>query len=217
MQHSGFDAAFEVDLDRLFRWRRDVRHFRTDPVDEALFRRVLDAAWLAPSVGLSQPWRFVTIDDPGRRAAVRENFVRCNEGALADQLSDQSGDRAALYARLKLAGLERAPRQVAVFVDPDPTQGGGLGRRTMPETVAYSAVGAIHTLWLAARAAGLGLGWVSILDPADIAAALDVDPGWQFIAYLCVGYPAAESAVPELECVGWERRRVPTDETLLHR
>lgn len=212
-QHNGFDPAFEADLDRLFRWRRDVRHFLTRPVDEALFRRVLEAAWLAPSVGLSQPWRFVTIDDPGRRDAVRRNFMRCNDAALADQ----SNDRAALYARLKLAGLERAPRQVAVFVDPDPAQGGGLGRQTMPETVAYSAVGAIHTLWLAARAAGLGLGWVSILDPAQIAGTLEVDPGWRFIAYLCVGYPEADSATPELECAGWERRRAPTGETLLHR
>lgn len=212
-QHSGFDPAFEADLDRLFRWRRDVRHFQTVSVDEALFRRVLEAAWLAPSVGLSQPWRFVTVDDPGRRDAVRRNFVRCNDAALADQ----SDDRAALYARLKLAGLERAPRQVAVFVDPDPAQGGGLGRQTMPETVAYSAVGAIHTLWLAARAAGLGLGWVSILNPAQIAGTLEVDPGWRFIAYLCVGYPEAESGMPELECAGWERRRAPTSETLLHR
>lgn len=213
LQHNGFDPAFEADLDRLFRWRRDVRHFQAVPVDEALFRRVLDAAWLAPSVGLSQPWRFVTVDDAGRRDAVRQNFVRCNEAALADQ----SDDRAALYARLKLAGLERAPRQVAVFVDPDPAQGGGLGRQTMPETVAYSAVGAIHTLWLAGRAAGLGLGWVSILDPAQIAGALEVDPGWRFIAYLCVGYPEADSVMPELECAGWERRRAPTSETLLHR
>lgn len=212
-QHNGFDPAFEADLDRLFRWRRDVRHFLTSPVEEALFRRVLEAAWLAPSVGLSQPWRFVTVDDSGRRDAVRRNFMRCNDAALADQ----SDDRAALYARLKLAGLERAPRQVAVFVDPDPAQGGGLGRQTMPETVAYSAVGAIHTLWLAARAAGLGLGWVSILDPAQIAGALEIDPGWRFIAYLCVGYPEADSAVPELECAGWERRRAPTSETLLHR
>ena len=212
-QHSGFDPAFEADLDRLFRWRRDVRHFRTDAVEDALFRRVLEAAWLAPSVGLSQPWRFVTVDDVGRRAAVRANFVRCNGAALADQ----ADERAALYARLKLAGLERAPRQVAVFVDPDPAQGGGLGRRTMPETVAYSAVGAIHTLWLAGRAAGLGLGWVSILDPTEIADALDVDAGWQFIAYLCIGYPEADTAVPELECAGWERRRAPTDATLLQR
>ena len=213
LQHNGFAPAFEADLDRLFRWRRDVRHFQAIPVDEALFRRVLEAAWLAPSVGLSQPWRFVTVDDAGRRDAVRRNFMRCNEAALADQ----SEDRVALYARLKLAGLERAPRQLAVFVDPDPAQGGGLGRQTMPETVAYSAVGAIHTLWLAARAAGLGLGWVSILEPAEIAGTLEVDPGWRFIAYLCLGYPEADSAVPELECAGWERRRVPTSATLLHR
>ncbi len=212
-QHSGFDAAFEADLDRLFRWRRDVRHFRTAAVDETLFRRVVEAAWLAPSVGLSQPWRFVTVDDAARRAAVRADFQRCN----AEALNAQSTDRAAVYARLKLAGLERAPRHLAVFVDPDPAQGGGLGRHTMPETVAYSAVGAIHTVWLAARAAGLGLGWVSILDPTAVACALAVDPGWRFIAYLCIGYPETDSAVPELECEGWERRRAPSAETLLHR
>lgn len=212
-ESAAFDAGFEADLMRLFRWRRDVRHFRTDPVDDALFERVIEAAWLAPSVGLSQPWRFVTVDDPGRRAAVRANFARCNDIALAAQ----SGDRASLYARLKLAGLERAPRQLAVFVDPDPVQGGGLGRRTMPQTVAYSAVLAIHTLWLAARAAGLGLGWVSILDPSEIAAALEVDPAWQFIAYLCIGFPDADSAAPELEDAGWERRRGAGEQILYRR
>ena len=115
--------------------------------------------------------------------------------------------RAAAYARLKLAGLEEAPSHLAVFAEPDPAQGSGLGRRTMPETVAYSAVMAVHTLWLAARAAGVGLGWVSILDPAQVQAALDVPAEWAFIGYLCLGYPAAEDDAPELEREGWETRR----------
>jgi 5,6-dimethylbenzimidazole synthase len=144
----------------------------------------------------------VTVDDAARRAAVRENFSRCNAAALAGQ-----ADRAATYARLKLAGLDEAPCQLAVFAVPDPAQGHGLGRRTMPETTVYSTVIAVHTLWLAARAAGLGLGWVSILDPADVSAALDVPAEWIFIGYFCLGTPQAESCTPELESAGWEHRR----------
>lgn len=201
---TGFDAAFRGHLTDLFRWRRDVRHFCAAPVPPALLDELLAVACLAPSVGLSQPWRFVTVDDPGRRAAIRDNFLRSNHAALADQ-----SDRAGLYARLKLAGLDEAPCHLAVFAEPDPAQGHGLGRRTMPETTAYSAVMAVHTLWLAARAAGLGLGWVSILDPAPIAAALDVPGAWMFVGYFCLGTPSADSDTPELEREGWEQRRAP--------
>ena len=198
-----FDDAFRHRLLDLFRWRRDVRRFRAEPVSQAALDGLLDTACLAPSVGLSEPWRFVTVDDPARRAAVRANFARCNAQALADQ----HGSRAALYAGLKLAGLDEAPCHLAIFAEPDPEQGHGLGRRTMPETAAYSAVMAAHTLWLAARAAGLGLGWVSILDPAGIAEILDVPSRWTFIGYFCLGYPEAEDDVPELQRAGWEHRR----------
>ena len=201
-----FDDRFRAGLAALFRLRRDVRRFRRDPLPAPLLRALLDTAWLAPSVGLSQPWRFVAVDDPARRAAVRDNFARCNAAALAAQQADRAGR----YARLKLAGLDEAPCHLAVFVEPDPAQGYGLGRRTMPETVAYSAVMAIHTLWLAARAAGLGLGWVSILDPAAVAAALDVPESWGFVAYLCLGVPEEEGETPELERHGWERRAPAT-------
>ena len=131
-----FDDAFQAQLQDLFRWRRDVRHFLPTPIPPATLDALLQTAALAPSVGLSQPWRFVTVDDPGRRAAIRANFQACN----AEALSRQEGDRAGLYARLKLAGLEEAPCHLAVFAEPDPAQGHGLGRRTMPETTAYSAV-----------------------------------------------------------------------------
>jgi 5,6-dimethylbenzimidazole synthase len=198
-----FDEGFRATLLDLFRWRRDVRHFRPDPVPSALLDELLEIACLAPSVGLSQPWRFVTVDEPARRATVRASFARCNAEALADQ----SGDHAALYARLKLAGLDQAPCHLAVFADSDPQQGHGLGRKTMPQTTAYSAVMAVHTLWLAARAEGLGLGWVSILDPEAVTAALDVPPGWVFIGYFCLGYPEACHDMPELERAGWEYRR----------
>lgn len=198
-----FGPAFQAELDALFRWRRDVRRFRCDALPDGLLDRLLATANAAPSVGLSQPWRFVTVDDPARRAAVRADFEACNAAALATQ----DGTRAANYARLKLAGLEQAPCHVAVFVEPDPEQGHGLGRRTMPESVAYSAVIAVHTLWLAARANGIGLGWVSILDPSRIREILDVPETWQLVAYLCIGYPEIDAVTPELEREGWEKRR----------
>ncbi len=200
-----FDAAFTDELQALFRWRRDVRRFRPDALPAGLLDRLIATAALAPSVGLSEPWRFVVVSEPARRARVRANFAACNARALATQ----AADRAALYARLKLAGLDEAPCHLAVFADPAPAQGHGLGRATMPETAAYSVVMAVHTLWLAARAQGLGLGWVSILDPAEMAAALAVPADWQFIGYFCLGYPQAESEVPELEREGWERRAAP--------
>jgi 5,6-dimethylbenzimidazole synthase len=197
-----FDAEFRRRLEELFRWRRDVRRFRADPVDDRLLGHLLELAALAPSVGNSQPWRFVKVNDPGRRSAVRDSFAACNREALAAY----SGERARRYASLKLAGLDRAPVQLAVFVDRATTLGDGLGRRTMPETLAYSAVAAVQTLWLAARAHGIGVGWVSILDPERIRAVLDVPESWALIAYLCLGHPEEEHRDPELERQGWQRR-----------
>jgi 5,6-dimethylbenzimidazole synthase len=198
-----FDETFRAKLQTLIRWRRDVRRFKADPIAPALLDELLGLAALAPSVGLSEPWRFVTVEDPERRAAVRRNFELCNAEALAEV----QDERKALYARLKLAGLDEAPTQFALFADPAPEQGHGLGRRTMPETVAYSAVMAAHTLWLVARAFGIGVGWVSILDPHAIAAILEAPPSWRFIGYFCLGYPQAEDDTPDLERRGWERRR----------
>lgn len=200
-----FDDAFRAQLLELFRWRRDVRRFRPDPVPPGALSQLLEIAALAPSVGLSEPWRLVTVDHPARRATVRANFEACNARALSGQVPGRAG----LYARLKLAGLDEAPCQLAVFAEPAPEQGHGLGRETMPDTVAYSAVMAAHTLWLGARAAGLGLGWISILDPAAVKAALDLPPHWTLIGYFCLGYPMAESEEPELQRLGWEQRRPP--------
>jgi 5,6-dimethylbenzimidazole synthase len=198
-----FDAAFRARLRDLLIWRRDVRRFRPDSLPAGTLESLIELACLAPSVGLSQPWRFVIVEDPARRAAVRDNFAACN----ADALRAQAPQRAGLYARLKLTGLAEAPVHFAVFADRATTQGHGLGRRTMPEMVEYSAVTAVHTMWLAARAQGLGLGWISILDPAAIATILDVPAAWKLIGYFCLGYPQAEDTVPELEQAGWEERR----------
>ncbi len=195
--------AFRARLRDLLVWRRDVRCFRRDPLPAGTLERLIHLACLAPSVGLSQPWRFVVVDDPVRRAAVRDNFERCN----ADALAAQNSERAAAYARLKLAGLDDAPCQLAVFADRSTAQGHGLGRHTMPEMIEYSAVTAVHTIWLAARAEGIGVGWVSILEPAAVAAILEVPSHWKFIAYLCLGFPQAEDDVPDLERKGWEERK----------
>lgn len=197
-----FDVAFCRQLEALFRWRRDVRRFRDEPIEDDVLDTLLQLAALAPSVGNSQPWRFVIVADPERRAAVRHEFARCNQAALAGY----AAERQALYARLKLAGLDRAPVQLAVFADTATRLGDGLGQQTMPETLAYSVVGAVHALWLAARARGIGLGWVSILDPARVCAILDTPAAWKLIAYLCLGYPEEEHLDPELERHGWQAR-----------
>ena len=201
-----FDAAFRTRLQELLRWRRDVRRFRRDALAAGTLERLIETACLAPSVGLSQPWRFVIVDQARRRDGVRAEFTRANADALADY-ADATARR---YATLKLAGLDDAPAQLAVFADRATAQGSGLGRRTMPEMIEYSAVAAVHTLWLAARAEGIGVGWVSILEPARINTLLDVPEDWRLIAYLCIGYPADDDDVPALARAGWEQRRDPS-------
>ena len=208
-----FDDAFRTAFEALLCWRRDVRHFRTDALPAGLVERLLGLACLSPSVGLSEPWRFVLVADPERRRRVLASYETCN----ADALAAQPPERAPNYARLKLAGLREAPCHLAIFVDAQTEQGHTLGRRTQPETLAYSAVMAAHTFWLTARAEGLGVGWVSILDPDAIGSILDVAPDWRFIGYLCVGYPAYDSGTPELERLGWERRRPSPATRILYR
>ena len=195
-----FDESFQRDLYTLFESRRDVRSFKSDPIPDAVVSELVALTRLSPSVGFSQPWRFVRVDSAERRGAVIESFKRAN----ADALASYEGERAALYARLKLAGFREAPVHLAVFCDDATDTGKGLGAKTMPETRAYSTTMAIYTLWLAARARGIGIGWVSILDPRDVERALDVPEGWRFIAYLCLGYPATYENTPELLRAGWE-------------
>jgi 5,6-dimethylbenzimidazole synthase len=198
-----FDEAFRARLRELLIWRRDVRRFRSEPLPAGTLERLIETACLAPSVGLSQPWRFVIVDDPARRRAVLEDFKSCN----ADALRAYADDRAARYVALKLAGIAEAPAQLAVFADTATQIGHGLGRRTMPEMTEYSVVAAVCTMWLAARAEGIGMGWVSILDPVEVGRILDVPATWRFIGYFCLGYPLLEDERPELERAGWERRQ----------
>jgi len=198
-----FAASFADDLHTLFQWRRDVRRFHSTPLDEPQLADVLSrAVSTAPTVGLSEPWRIIRVDSAPAKALVKENFETCNQAAL----TGYDGEDAKLYASLKLAGLETAPVQLAVFCDAGTAQGKGLGTATMPEMYAYSVVCAVMQFWLAARAVGLGVGWVSILDPDQLSTDLNIEPGWKLIAYLCVGYPEEDHLDPELERAGWENR-----------
>ena len=197
-----FDAAFRTQFRDLVLWRRDVRRFRHDPIARDRIDALLELATHAPSVGLSQPWRFAHVESPARRLAVVKSFTDANERALAGY----SGEKHAIYAGLKLEGLKEAPVHLAVFSDDGTHTGSGLGQQTMPETLHYSVVGAIQTLWLAARAEGIGMGWVSILDPKAVTRVLDVPPTWSLVAYLCLGLPAEEHLDPELERHHWEVR-----------
>lgn len=200
-----FSPAFLDQLDDLFIWRRDVRHFETRPLENGLLGTLLDRVSLAPSVGNSQPWRLVRVISPERRTAIVAHVEAENIRAAALYQDDTR----IAYDALKLHGLEQAPEHIAVFCDSAPQEGGGLGRQTMPETLAYSAVLAIHTLWLAASARGVGMGWVSILDPLAVAQILGVPSHWTFIGYLCLGYPAEMHGVPELDRRGWQARIDP--------
>jgi 5,6-dimethylbenzimidazole synthase len=205
MPHSSsrpFDETFRETFRDLILWRRDVRRFRRDPIDPVLMHSLLELASHAPSVGHCQPWRFVLVESADRRDEVKSSFARANARAL----ENYDGEQRAQYARLKLEGLENAPVHVAVFADEAAEEGSGLGRRTMPETLLYSVVAAIQTLWLAARAEGLGLGWVSILEPQVIHRALDVPPTWTLVAYLCIGWPVEEHLDPELDRHRWQQR-----------
>jgi uroporphyrin-III C-methyltransferase/precorrin-2 dehydrogenase/sirohydrochlorin ferrochelatase len=189
-------------LEQLVRWRRDVRRFKTDPVPDALLARLLRLADLAPSVGNSQPWRIVNVRDADKRAAIAANF------SAARQRSAEvyNGDQADLYNRLKLAGFDAAPVHLAIFSDHDTMQGHSLGRQTMPETLDHSCACMVTVLWLAAREAGLGLGWVSILDTDAVIATLGVPAHWKFVGYLLIGWPEEEHLDPELVRYGWQPR-----------
>lgn len=198
----GFSEGFGADLRNLMRWRRDVRRFRQDPVEAAVLDRCLCAFTMAPSVGLSEPWRIIDVTTPAARAGAIANFKTANAQALAGY----SDEKANLYASLKLSGLQEAPIHLAIYCDEATAKGAGLGTTTMPEMRAYSVVGAITLFWLLARAEGLGVGWVSILDPAQLARDLQIPDNWRLVGYLCVGWPETTDDTPELERAGWETR-----------
>ena len=207
----GFSAEEKRGLYRAIFERRDVRsQFRPDPIPQAILTRVLAAAHHAPSVGFMQPWDFIVIDDPAVRGAVKSMFMCENARAAANY----TGERAALYRAMKLEGILESPLNLCVTCDR--TRGGPhvLGRNTIIETDLFSVCLAVQNLWLAARAEGIGVGWVSILVPTELAQLLGLPAHVHPVAYLCMGYVHEFLPMPELQQKGW-RERVSL-ETLVH-
>jgi 5,6-dimethylbenzimidazole synthase len=200
---NGYSESEKAAVYRVIRERRDVRTgYLPAPVDDQVIQRLVSAAHHAPSVGFMQPWRFIVIRDMSVRKAVHANFLRANAAAL----TSYTGDRRELYGRLRLEGLLEAPQHLCVLCDSSTARGHRLGRNSMPETSAYSVVCAIQNLWLAARAEGIGVGWVSILDPAAMKDLLRIPLHIEVIAYLCLGYVEGFAEKPDLERHGWEQR-----------
>lgn len=189
--------------------RRDMRSFISDPIPQRVLARLLAAAHRAGSVGLMQPWDFIVIRDPAVKRRIKQLFLAAN--AAAAQV--HAADRRRRYDGLKLEGIEEAPVNLCVTCDPDRKGPHVLGRHSMPETALFSTCCAIQNLWLAARAEGIGVGWVSILDPAELRQALGIPAAVRPVAYLCMGYVAGFPRRPVLEQVGWEKR-LPLDEIL---
>jgi len=207
-ERAEFDVHERDAIYRVIATRRDVRRgFLEDPLPDELIQRLLSAAHCAPSVGLMQPSRFVLVRDSSVRRAVHEAFLHANEHALATY----TGARREQYASLKLEGILEAPQNLCVLSDPQSERGHQLGRHTMPETAIYSTVCAIQNLWLAARAEGVGVGWVSILDPARLREILHIPENIVPVAYLCLGYVERFAPEPDLERFGWESR-IPLEE-----
>lgn len=182
---------------RVIRERRDMRHFRSDPIPEEILQRVLQAAHQAPSVGLMQPWRFIRITD---------SALRCQIHALVDAerhlTADALGSRDAQFMRLKVEGItDCAELWVAALMDQRESH--IFGRRTLPEMDLASVACAIQNLWLAARAEGLGMGWVSLFDPEALAALLGIPAGGKPVAILCLGQVEEFYAAPMLQLEGW--------------
>lgn len=192
---SSFDAMTEV-----LRWRRDVRHFKTDPIPEADLDILKAAMDLAPSVGNARPWRVLRVRDPKVMAEARAIFEACNAAAAGSYDGDQRDD----YMALKLSGLDDAPVQLCVFTETAPEEGHGLGRATMPETLGQSTAMAVYSMMLTARAMNIGAGMVSILEPGKIEALFEVPETWQFSSWICVGYPQKMDDTPLLHRSGWQ-------------
>jgi 5,6-dimethylbenzimidazole synthase len=197
-----FSSEERAGVYRAIRERRDVRSgFLPDPLPQELLLRLLGSAHQAPSVGLMQPWRFIVIESRAIREKIFEDF----QDASAQEHQTYSGERAHLYARLTLQGILTAPINLCVVCDCDSSRGHSLGRHTMPEAALYSAVCAIQNLWLAARAEGVGLGWVSILHPERVNTILNIPTSMTLVGYFCMGFVEQFASEPELERAGWER------------
>jgi len=211
MTEHRFSDEQRTGLYRAIHERRDVRsQFLPDPIAPEVLARLLQAAHHAPSVGFMQPWDFIVIDSPDVKRAIKALYEQAN----AEAAGNYDGERAAQYRRLKLEGIVESPINLCITCD---RQRGGphvLGRNTMLDTDLFSTCLAVQNLWLAARAEGVGVGWVSIVDAAQLAKVLELPEKVYPVAYLCLGYVSEFLPKPELEIAGW-RSRLPLDQ-LLH-
>jgi 5,6-dimethylbenzimidazole synthase len=211
MEERPFSDEEKRGVYRAIHERRDVRgQFLADPIPADVLGRILNAAHHAPSVGFMQPWDFIVIESVSVRRAVYQNFERANACAAGAY----EGEQRDAYRRMKLAGILDAPINICVTCDRQRELGRGLGRQTDPATDLYSTVCAVQNLWLAARAEGLGVGWVSILDLEELKTLLGIPASHTPVAYLCVGYVSEFRRRPDLEESGWEHRQELS--TLLH-
>ena len=198
-----FSAKERAAVYRAIETRRDVRdQFLPDPLPDELIGRLLHAAHSAPSVGFMQPWNFILVTDPVVREGAWQAFSRANEEAAVLFESD----RRETYRSLKLEGIRKAPLSICVTCDPDRAGKVVLGRTHNPRMDAYSVVCAVQNLWLAARAEGVGVGWVSIFHDADIRALLGIPGRIEIIAWLCIGFVDELYREPELALKGWRQR-----------
>ena len=190
---------------RAIRSRRDMRHFLPDPVAPEILTRLLEAAHCAPSVGYMQPWRFIRVADRNLRTRLQE-LVEAERLATAAAL----GERGAEFMRLKVEGIREAGEILVVSLMPGREQF-VFGRRTLPEMDLASVACGIQNLWLAARAEGLGMGWVSLFDPEALRALLGIPDGGHPVAILCLGHVEQFYDAPMLEQEGWDQRRTLDD------
>jgi 5,6-dimethylbenzimidazole synthase len=206
-----FDTTAQDAVYRAIFTRRDVRsHFLADPLDDTVLARLLLAAHHAPSVGYMQPWNFIVIRDQARREKVRDLFL----AARLQEIENIAIDRQALYAKLKLEGICESPLNLCITCDRTRSQNSPLGRWHNPEMDLYSTVCAVQNFWLAARAEGIGVGWVSILDQDALKQLLGIPDHVVPVAYLCVGRVCEFAPKPDLETHGWGKR-LPLPELIM--
>ncbi len=203
MSHHQFTQSDEATLSAIMQARRDIRgnNFSSEPVAQKSIKKILQAASWAPSVGFSQPWEFVMVEDRQSRQQVIDSFTQVNQRAKKQFTSDKQD----LYSTLKLEGISEAPVNIAVFYRHSKLP--VLGQSSMEETGRYSVVCAIQNMWLMARVLNIGLGWVSILQPSKISKILKAPDDAEFVAYLCLGHVKEFYPQPELEKLKWESRK----------
>jgi 5,6-dimethylbenzimidazole synthase len=204
MPEPEFDEAARAAFYRIVARRRDIRIFQPgSAIPPEVLERILAAAHQAPSVGYSQPWDFIVVRETEVRQRIRESFLRCREV----EAQRYTGERRAKYLDYRLEGILEAALNLCVTVDLRAPAEHVLGTAVQAETLRSSTCCAIQNLWLAARAEGIGVGWVSILEPEIVRAELAIPTGVELVAYLCVGYPVEFGNRPMLEETGWRSRR----------